>query len=337
MEIAKNDPAVMPGAAGDTRNARFIPRNFLLDERIDAQRAGSYASLLPSAGLASFADWDAAHNNYLERHIFTKPPFGHDHHAIATDDAAVCPETFRSPLALATFQGTDLDTHFVRMMAVADIAWLSGRAEDEIFRLGEDCTKDPAPANPARTDLELVLEAAFTSPKCDHRPVFAAFYEDVKAELSDATSTTWANQLRDRLGLYHFNQWSVRFPRRVFLFRYAVRDIPRRQGVAEAERRPIAVPTVQDHRFSAAFCPAPKGLSEGQVVDLQPAVNRQPAREVLHLFMPLEPRHLFRVGTVTTPVPDYLGPARKEHIFWLRLLSDREDYAAATDHDLFQP
>jgi hypothetical protein len=51
--------------------------------------------------------------------------------------------------------------------------------------------------------------------------------------------------------------------------------------------------------------------------------------------MPLEPKHLFRVGTVTTPVPDYLGHARRDHLLWLRLLSNREDYAAATDSDLF--
>ena len=51
--------------------------------------------------------------------------------------------------------------------------------------------------------------------------------------------------------------------------------------------------------------------------------------------MPLEPKHLFRVGTVTKPVPDYLGPARRDHLLWLRLLSGREDYAAATDSGLF--
>jgi hypothetical protein len=51
--------------------------------------------------------------------------------------------------------------------------------------------------------------------------------------------------------------------------------------------------------------------------------------------MPLEAKHLFRVGTVTTPVPSYLGPARRDHLLWLRLLSDRENYAATTDSDLF--
>lgn len=337
LENAKNDAALAPGRAGDSRNTLFIPRNYLIDERIDAPRIRNYVAVFPAAGPASFAEWTVAHNQYLEQHVLAKPPAGHDYHAVATNDPAVCPETFRSRLALTPFQGTDLDTHFIRMIAVADLAWLSGRAEDEIFALGEQAVRDPSVTNLARAELELILEDAFLGPKCDHRPVFAAFYEDFLDELRDPTSTAWANQLRDRLGLYHLNQWFGPSPRRVFLFRYAVRDLPRRQGAAEADRRPIALPTVLDHRFAEAFCPSPKELNRGQLVNLQADPAKQPAREVLHLFMPLEPKHLFRVGTVTTPVPDYLGPARKEHIFWLRLLSDREDYAVATDNGLFQP
>jgi hypothetical protein len=119
----------------------------------------------------------------------------------------------------------------------------------------------------------------------------------------------------------------------VFLFRYTVRELPRRIG--EADRRPIALPTVLDHRLAEAFCPAPQGLRQGQVLNLRENATQQPAREVLHLFMQPKPEHLFRVGTLKTPVPDYLGSARRDHLIWLRLLSDREDYAAGTDSDLF--
>lgn len=218
-------------------------------------------------------------------------------------------------------------------MAVSDIAWLSGRNEDEIFALGEQFVRDPNPRSTASGDLAAILEEAFLGRNCDHRPVFAAFYEDFLDALRNSADTTWPDHLRNRLGLYHLNQWSNPFPRRVFLFRYAVREIPRRQN--DDARRPIALPAVLDHRLAEAFCPAPQELRQGQLVNLQANANAQPAREVLHLFMPLEPRHLFRVGTVTTPVPDYLGPARRDHLLWLRLLSDREDYAAATDGDLF--
>lgn len=85
----------------------------------------------------AFKRWNETHNAYLDHHVFRKPPATHDHHAVATDDPAVCPETFRFPLALTAFQGTDLDTDFIRVMAVSDIAWLSGRNEDEIFALGD--------------------------------------------------------------------------------------------------------------------------------------------------------------------------------------------------------
>ena len=335
LATAKDNNALAPGRAGDPRNTRFVPRNFLIEERIDSARAAQYASALPPGRPASFGDWNAAHNAYLDGRIFVKPPASHDYHAVATDDPGVCPDTFRSPLALAAFEGTDLDTDFIRMVAVSDIGWLSGRREDEIFALGEQIAREPVRRTTATHDLAIILEEAFLGPKCDHRPVFAAFYEDFLDELRDCADTNWPNKLRDRLGLYRISQWFSPFPRRVFLFRYPVREIPRRQG--DADRRPVALPTVLDHRLAEAFCPAPRELRQGQLVNLEANSKKQPAREVLHLFMPLEPKHLFRVGTVTAPVPYYLGPARRDHFIWLRLLSGREDYAAATDADLFQP
>lgn len=333
FQSIKDAPALAPRRGGDPRNARFIPRNFLIDERIDAGRAANYSGAFSSPGPTSFDEWNEAHNIYLASHVFRPPSATYDphHNAVNTSDPAVCPETFRSPVALRAFQGTDLDTDFIRVMAVSDIAWMSDHLEDEVYALGEQVAGDPDPRSAARADLETIFEAAFLGPKCDHRPVFAAFYEDFLDALRDPSDLAWPDALRDRLGLYHLNQWSSRFPQRVFLFRYPVREIPRRTG--EADRRPIALPAVLDHRLSEAFCPAPHDLRSGQLVNLGKGAD-QPAREVLHLFMPLKTRHLFRVGRLTTPVPDYLGPARRDHILWLRLLSDREDYARTTDDDL---
>lgn len=334
LKNAANAPALAPTAGEDPANTRFIPRNFLIDERIDPARAANYAGSLPAAGPVSFADWTAAHSQYIDERVFIKLPAGHDHQSIATDDPSVCPETFRAPLALRAFGDTDLDVHFIRMEAVDNLAWRSGKTENEIFALGEQVVADPRPSNPAHDALAMILEEAFQGPNCDHRPVFAAFYEDFQEELRDPAALDWPNQLRDRLGLYHISQWYAPFPRRVFLFRYAVRDIPRRKG--DPGHRPIALPGVLDHRMAAAFCPAPRELSEGQLVNLQAGAPKEPCREVLHLSMPQQAQHLFRVGAVTTPVPSCLGPARRDHLVWLRLLSQREDYAAATDADLLQ-
>lgn len=332
LETSKNSSAIVPGRVGDPQNTRFIPRNFLIEERIDSERAGHYAATLPSYTISTFEKWNEAHNRYLSERILITPPAIHDYRSVNTEDITVCPDTFRSSLSLSAFQGTDLDTDLIRIVAVSDIAWLSGYNEDEIFRLGELAVRDSNPSNQARNNIAIILEEAFLGPKCDHRPIFSAFYEDFLNELRNPADTSWPNHLRDRLGLYHLNQWAGPLPRRVFLFRYSVREIPRRQG--EVDRRPIALPAVLDHRLAEAFCPSPKELRQGQLVNLKASVTDQPAREVLHLFMPLEPKHLFRVGLVTTPVQNYLGPARREHLLWLRSLSGRGDYAMLTDIDL---
>ena len=61
LENAKDDAALEPRAGGDPRNVRFIPRNFLIEERIDPDRAARYATALPPEGPASFKDWTGAH------------------------------------------------------------------------------------------------------------------------------------------------------------------------------------------------------------------------------------------------------------------------------------
>lgn len=119
----------------------------------------------------------------------------------------------------------------------------------------------------------------------------------------------------------------------MFLFRYPVRVLPHRPG--QAATRPIAVPVVIDHRLSEAFCPAPGGLDRGRVVNLDVAMNEEPAREVLHGLVVMEADHLFQVGSVTTPVPDDLAPPRRDHLLWVRIVAGRDDYAGATDGDLF--
>ena len=315
------------------QNARFIPRNFLIEERLDPSRAVSYAADLPAAGPVDFADWNRAHNEYLKHYVFVTAPAVHDYRVVALDNPVVCPETFRAASALLAFQGTDLDTFLVRLVPVADIAGLlNEKNEDRIFSLGEQVVADPSEDNPAREELSLILEDAYS--RCDHRPVFAAFYEEFMNELGDPANASWPDRLRDRLGLYRLSQLDqYGLPCRVFLFKYPVHHIPRHRG--EPDRRPIAVPVVLDHRLSETFCPAPRELDRGRVLNLEANATKEPAREVLHLFMPMQVEHLFRVGRVTTPVPDDLALARRDHLIWLRLLTDREDYGSDTDADLF--
>jgi hypothetical protein len=332
---AKDDLALAPGRGGAPTNTRFIPRNFLLEECLDPSRIVSYAAALSPDGPTDFAAWDAAHKVYLGDHVFVTPPALHDYRVVAQDSPGVCPETFRSSVALSAFQETDLDTALIRLVPVADLAWLSRENEDRIFSLGEQVVADSSVDNPARQELSLILEEAYTSAQCDHRPVFTSFYEDFLGELSEPPDPSWPDRLRNRLGLYRLSQLDrYGLPCPVFLFKYQVRHVPQFRG--KGDHRPIAIPTVLDHRFSEAFCSAPRELDRGRMLNLKAGANEEPAREVLHLFMPMQVEHLFRVGRVTTPVPDDLAPARRDHLLWLQVLADRNDYAIDTDADLLR-
>jgi hypothetical protein len=322
---AKDDLNLAPGRGGTPQNICLIPRNFLIEERLDPSRVKSYSDVVASANPSSFGEWESVHKEYLGEHVFCGTrPSTHDYRYIERANPGVCPETFRAATALFTFQETDFDTELIRVVQVSDInGLLDGRMEEEIFSLGEQAVADPRRDNPARRQLSQIF--AEVHERCDYRPVFAAFYEDFLAELRDPTSTTWADELRDRLGLYHINQYQKEgLPRRVFLFQYKVRELPYHTG--EADRRPLAVPVVLDHRFSEAFCPAPPELDRGRVLNLKAGGSMEPAREVLHLFMPMRVENLVRVGKVNTPVPTDLAQARNDHLIWLQLLADREDY-----------
>lgn len=331
---AKDNAVLDPRRIVAQQNARFIARNFLIEEHLDNSRVLSYATHLPDDPNVDFEQWNTEHNRYLTQHVFVRPPGAHDYRYVSPDNPTVCPETFRAGLALIPFQGTDLDTHFIRIVPVSDLAYLSRESEHVIFSLAEQVLLNPTVGNVAYQNLARVFDSAYNGPRCDHRPIFAAFYEDFVDELRSPLDTTWPDRLRNRLGLYHINQWQPGgLPRRVFLFRYAVRDLPRHPG--DPDRRPIAIPGVLDHRLSEAFFPAPIELDRGRLLNLEANAIEEPAREVLHLFMPMQVEHLFRVGLVTTPVPENLMSARRDHLIWMRLRANREAYAADIDTDLF--
>ncbi len=333
LRKAKDNPSLEMAPGRSMSNMRFIPRNFLNEERLDPLRIATYAATITTSGPVSFREWSERHNLYLLKHVFCTPRSGHDFRFIPRNDPTVCPETFIAPLATAALETTDFDTFLVRVVPVSDLEFLSGEREEHIFNMGEQVLADGSHRSLAWYELSRILTKAYTSRECKHRPTFAAFYEDFLTDLRDPVNADWPNRLRDRLGLYHINQWLPGgLPRRVFLFRYRVKEIPRHPG--EADRRPIAVPVVLDGRLFEAFCPAPQELDRGRMLNLEDGAADEPAREVLHLFMPLEVEHLFRLGFVTKPVPENLAIARRDHLVWLELLSGRTGYGSGTDADI---
>src|SRR5205807_2051892 len=96
-------------------NARFIARNFLLEERIDPLRLDSYVNDLRKNWPTNFGEWNRQHHGYLKK-VFVTPAATHDYHSVPKSDPDTCPETFRGELALLTFQATDLDTELIRLV-----------------------------------------------------------------------------------------------------------------------------------------------------------------------------------------------------------------------------
>ena len=163
------------------------------------------------------------------------------------------------------------------------------------------------------------------------RPTFAALYEDVETILGG--SSGWEDRLRDALGLAHCDPGQRGPVIEILVFRYPVSVVPRLRGLDDAHR-PLAVPTVLENRFSAAFCPAPQGNASGYVVDLSGSATPV-RREVVHPPVAFRAEHLSKLGTVRAAVDSVLlGTARGLHLVAVREIAGLAEYASDTDRDL---
>ena len=309
-------------------NGRFVARNFLLDEGVSSERQSSYATLEAMKKHTNFDDWREIHEDYLYTRVFLAPQRLSTQ--IDRTDEKKCPETFRHPSALRTFGTTEANLNLIRIERAQPIAKEAGfNSVDELLALADEYLASRS-LNQLVQQLSSALE--IWSSFRDRRPMWASFWEDVYDLFEPAKtqdSTGWPNELRDRLGLYHLDP-AIR-PIHVFVFRYAVSDLP--TFTEDRNLRPMAVPTVLDGQFGEAFCPAPYGQSFGSVVYLGKETYRL-RRELLHPAIQFSADHLFKVGTITQPLPADLTPARKEHLHWLRAETGHVDYANLTDGDL---
>src|SRR4051812_39257372 len=73
---------------------RFVPRNFVIDERIADEHADSYSGTGAAAGHADLDRWHAAHVDYLRQRVWLPPRRGRIK-TVARNDADRCPDAFR--------------------------------------------------------------------------------------------------------------------------------------------------------------------------------------------------------------------------------------------------
>lgn len=300
------------GAEVSVDGRHFSARNFLLDARPHRTRVELYEGFVTGAG--DYDAWRDAHDDYLNERVRRGSAGGMATAKVPRDRAA---DTFTVEPLLSTYGETSPELDLVRVVPVASVAILAQADPDEVLA---------ARADPL--SLGAFLEDA--SDALDARPTFAGFWEDVVSQFGEDEEDWdqgWANDLRDQFGLLWCPPPGGSIP--VFLFRYSVGDLPKVEGLRG--KRPLAVPTVLDADLFAAFCPAPPGVTTGQLVDLA-ARGGRPAAELLHPPLRFNADHLRLVGQVTEQ-PGPLAEARATHLLWLQDQTGT-NYGDSTDADL---
>lgn len=310
--------------------ARFPARNFLLDEGVLAERMDSYHHTA-GVGFPDSDAWVAGHKDYLRGKIALDQNRGVPK-KLDPKRADRCPETFRHEAAFRAHGQAYRDLRLVRVVQAEFVSRWGGIDLESLLDAGREVVAANAVGRSALDEAGDLLDSALTvwGERCDLRPVWATFLQDhadlLGPEPAEDTNG-WADELRDRLGLSHFQLLSSKsLP--ILVFSYPVSDVPDRKGF---RGKPLAVPTVLDGDLSVAFCPAPGEDPVGRLVHLA-AVEREPSREVVHPFFVPEAKHLFRVGEVRRAAPSDLARARARHLQALR--NRRADYADSTDADL---
>jgi hypothetical protein len=234
-----------------------------------------------------------------------------------------CPETFQRIPAGSPFMDANLDLKLARVESVGGIAPRIGIDPQELFDLARSALTG---VTGAAETLDLHFETLADKSKV--RPEFATFLADL---LPVFEKPDWADQLRDILGLLHYNP-TVGNEISIMVFVYPIRDLPHLQG--QPAFRPLVPPVVLESNWNAAFCPSPPGGKTGHTIDLSGTASAPPRREVVHPTVQYRSRHLYRLGQIRKPVADTLEVARSLHLTEIRKMTSRPDYAAGTDSDI---
>lgn len=310
-------------------NDRFICRNFLLDENVPSERLASYQGAGAMVQHADMHRFEEAHNKYLSAAVYTgtrRSPVGRnvivDRH---TDK--LCPETFR----FSSLRG-HLDPN-LDLIRVVDAGFLEAKQDKGMDVIGWTRQYQEGTALPlVKAGLESTLKGIWN--KLDLRPVWAAYFMDVEdlfGDTADKDHPDWADCLRDRLGLAHFDPKKIGRDIDIILFKYKIKDVPKFKG---EDIRAITTPSVLDATLNSAFCPAPQNCDKGYALDLNELASSDPYGEIVHASFPFKCEHVFRIGTIHKPAPSDLAQARQAHLRKLRVLLRKADYAESTDGPL---
>ncbi|MCH7539552.1 MAG: hypothetical protein IH999_04010 [Proteobacteria bacterium] len=294
--------------------ARANAENFLWDERPPVAGVDLYRGFLEGGKVADLDDWTDHHHEYTTEHI------------LIGWDEPVTPWTFRTENAVNRLRQIDPRIYLIRVEEAGWPCALLGVNTEELRRQVEAFRKGDSAA---RDWLTRFTETWNT--ERDKRPLFATTELEVEDILQE-DDDDWAERLRDRLGLGHYSPLPGRPPIEVIVMRYKVEEVlADGQGNGDP-----AIPTVLDTDLSPYFFPSPipdPGAGEnpyyGHAVNLTPVTSENDYAigcELLHPRIDYHPEHIHGVGVIARPVTMSLEQARRFHLPWVRLASERDDF-----------
>ena len=210
------------------------------------------------------------------------------------------------------------------------------RIEDASFALRDSGVDLHELDDAVRTKNDVVLSRVCKSwnERRDRRPAFATT-EIAVEDVLDAAGDDWPHALRNTLGLGHISPASGNPPTHVLLLKYTVGEVMREKLAGAAG---VAIPTVLDGRINPFFFPTPSATDGsqaaqyevGRAVNLSEVINQSEysmGLELIHSYVAYKPEHIARIGVVSQPFACKFGAIRGFHLDWLRLLTERDDFA----------
>lgn len=279
-----------------------VAENFVLEERLTEQREDSYEAFITSP--INEINWHGGHGKYIKENIFVSPG---------------TPETFTNHNQPNLLTNIDKDQYLVRLEDISNPVNRTGHSANEMFVYINNFHKNPG--NNAAKDI---IEKFLTNWNRirDFRPIFAGFWGEVKDIFTDLkgneiVNDDWANKLRDRFGLGHYDPMNGE-PIPVLLLRYRVSDI---LDVNPEETKIAAVPTILDSKLSPFFFPTPQnGWNQGQSLDLSAGNENDYSLncEIVHKFIPYQASYIYHLGWITKSPGKTCEKARKIHLQYLQ-------------------
>lgn len=313
---------------------RFIPRNFLLEERPSDPRTARYVEAAsrhingtdPAETLAQLTRF---HNEYVLN--FLRQGTRADHFSQEADE---CPETFQDH---ALEPGSGISNHSIELgtLEIMDPIVRYSAESPETVRSLISSIVDGRQAGIVDNGVEKDLNNLLGSwqQTAHNGPMRAFFWEDLEPILT-RLETGWPDEVRDRLGLAHLDPTKIHPGAGIdiCIFRYSIRRVPRESSGNRLALRP----TVFDDFLGESFCTSQPAEGFGHSVDLGQSDDL--VREVVHPAIRLRASELWAAGTVRAQPGADLTAARTYHLLKLSQVCDAAFQAAFedTDEDLFR-